>query len=119
PLVGVICMYAPQVGLVEEMLITSGLAPEFRKLVKVGTVDSYQGKENQIIILSLVRSNPERSMGFVRAANRINVALSRAMERLVIIGSVRMFDRKGNSLASVVNELRDAGRITSIGGEGR
>ncbi|MCC8967405.1 AAA family ATPase, partial [Bradyrhizobium sp. Pear76] len=119
PLIGVICMYAPQVGLVEEMLITSGLAPEFRKLVKVGTVDSYQGKENRIIILSLVRSNPERDMGFIRAANRVNVALSRAMERLVIVGSVRMFDRHGNSLTSVVRELKAANRIMSIGKEGQ
>ncbi|MBR1281316.1 AAA family ATPase [Bradyrhizobium sp. AUGA SZCCT0177] len=115
PLVGVICMYAPQVGLVEEMMITSGFAPEFRKLVKIGTVDSYQGKENRIVILSLVRSNPERSMGFVRTANRVNVALSRAMERLVIIGSANMFEKHGNSLTSVVRKLRTAGRITVIG----
>ncbi|QPF90857.1 AAA domain-containing protein [Bradyrhizobium commune] len=117
PLIGVICMYAPQVGLVEEMLITSGLAPEFRKLVKVGTVDSYQGKENRIVILSLVRSNPERDMGFIRAANRVNVAVSRAMERLVIVGSVRMFDRSRSSFSSVIHELRAADRIVALGKE--
>lgn len=116
PLIGVICMYAPQVGLIEEMLITSGLSAEFRKLVKVGTVDSYQGKENRIIVLSLVRSNPERSMGFVRATNRINVALSRAMERLVIVGSAGMFEKHGNSLTPVVRKLRAAQRVLPSAG---
>ena len=115
PLVGVICMYAPQVALIDEMLMTSGLPSEFRRLVKVGTVDSYQGKENRIVIVSLVRSNPEHHMGFVRTANRINVALSRAMERLVIIGSAKMFERRGNALSAVVKELRSAERIIGDG----
>lgn len=115
PLVGVICMYAPQVSLIEEMLVTSDLPPEFKKLVKVGTVDSYQGKESRIIIVSLVRSNPEHHMGFVRTANRINVALSRAMERLVIIGSSKMFEKRGNALSAVVRELRAAKRIVGDG----
>ncbi|ACF00798.1 ATPase [Rhodopseudomonas sp. AAP120] len=116
PLVGVICMYAPQVGMIEEMLITSDLSPDFQKLVKVGTVDSYQGKENRIVILSLVRSNPERNMGFVRAANRINVALSRAMERLIIVGSTGMFERNGNALAPVIKHLKAGGRVLPSAG---
>jgi len=119
PLVGVICMYAPQVALIEEMLVTSDLSLEFRRLVKIGTVDSYQGKENRIIIVSLVRSNPEHQMGFVRTANRINVALSRAMERLVIIGSAKMFEKQGSALSAVVRELRSAKRIVSDGRGGK
>lgn len=115
PLIGVICMYAPQVSLIEEMLVTSDLPSEFKKLVKVGTVDSYQGKENRIIVVSLVRSNPEHHMGFVRTANRINVALSRAMERLVIIGSSKMFEKQGNALSAVVRQLRAAKRIVGDG----
>jgi serine/threonine protein kinase len=115
PLVGVICMYAPQVALIDEMLVTSDLPADFRRLVKVGTVDSYQGKENRIVIVSLVRSNPEHHMGFVRTANRINVALSRAMERLVIIGSAKMFEKRGNALSAVVRELRSAQRIVGDG----
>jgi superfamily I DNA and/or RNA helicase len=97
------------------MLVTSDLPADFRRLVKVGTVDSYQGKENRIVIVSLVRSNPEHHMGFVRTANRINVALSRAMERLVIIGSAKMFEKRGNALSAVVRELRSAQRIVGDG----
>ena len=64
--------------------------------VTVGTVDSYQGKQNPIVVLSLVRNNdsgPEEfrqrtiTQGFMIRPNRINVALSRAMDRLVIVGA--------------------------------
>lgn len=62
----------------------------------VGTVDSYQGKQNPIVVLSLVRNNdsgPEEfrqrtiTQGFMIRPNRINVALSRAMDRLIIVGT--------------------------------
>ena len=110
-LIGVICMYGPQADLVDEMLVSSGLPEAFRSLVKIDTVDAYQGKENRIIIVSLVRSNPEYNMGFIRTANRVNVALSRAMERLVIVGSAHMFGGQGNPLSSVLKVLRPLGRI--------
>jgi superfamily I DNA and/or RNA helicase len=72
------------------------LSETFRKLVKIDTVDSYQGKENPIVIVSLVRNNVEGPAengvktireGFLVRPNRINVAVSRAMDRLVIVGS--------------------------------
>ncbi|WP_307952819.1 AAA domain-containing protein [Sinorhizobium medicae] len=61
----------------------------------MGTVDSYQGKENPVVLLSLVRNNEEGPMeagvrrvreGFLTTPNRINVAVSRAMDRLVVVG---------------------------------
>src|SRR5262249_37799181 len=110
-LVGVICMYGPQADHIEGLIIPSDLPDPFKSLIKVDTVDSYQGKENPIVIVSLVRSNPEYDMGFVRAANRVNVALSRAMERLIIVGSARMFGTSVNPLGPVVRQLRSAGRI--------
>jgi len=119
PLVGVICMYSPQADLVDEMFVASGLPGEFRSLVKIDTVDAYQGKENRIVIVSLVRSNPEYNMGFVRTANRVNVALSRAMERLVIVGSAQMFGGQGNTLAQVLNSLRSQGRVIGDGRQER
>jgi serine/threonine protein kinase len=114
-LVGVVSMYGPQADHIEELLLSSDLPEEFKSLIKVDTVDGYQGKENPIVIVSLVRSNPQFSMGFVRTANRVNVALSRAMERLIIIGSARMFGADGNSLRPVVRHLGSAGRIVGDG----
>ncbi|MCA3078883.1 MAG: hypothetical protein ING71_08860, partial [Rhodocyclaceae bacterium] len=94
--IGVICMYGAQRNLVERKLRNSALASLLEKHLKVGTVDSYQGKENPIVILSLVRNNDlggvEKGIksiqdGFLVTPNRVNVAVSRAMDRLVIVGS--------------------------------
>jgi hypothetical protein len=112
-LIGVICMYAQQANLIGQLLTSSGLSASFRSKVRVDTVDAYQGKENRIIIVSLVRNNPDSSMGHVRSHNRINVALSRAMDRLVIVGSARMFERKGNPLSPVLKSLRQRQRVRS------
>lgn len=125
PLVGVICMYAPQVDHIDDLILQSNLPDEFKARVKVGTVDSYQGKENAIVIVSLVRSNPDSAMGHVRIRNRINVALSRAKERLIIVGSAQMFEDRANALRGVVSELRSRGRVfpdglaNNGGGRGR
>lgn len=48
--------------------------------VNINILDNYQGEENKIIILSLVRSNPEGNIGFLATNNRVCVALSRARE---------------------------------------
>ena len=55
--------------------------------VEVSTVDNYQGEENDIILLSLVRSNQEHSIGFLSTENRVCVALSRARHALYCIGN--------------------------------
>jgi superfamily I DNA and/or RNA helicase len=89
-------MYAAQRNLIERKLRQSSLASLLERHVKIGTVDSYQGKENPIVILSLVRNNAlgpteggvkKIKEGFLTTPNRINVAASRAMDRLVIVGS--------------------------------
>ncbi|REG52450.1 hypothetical protein EQ718_07400 [Paracoccus versutus] len=94
--IGVICMYAAQRNLVDKALRQSRLAYLLDRHIKIGTVDSYQGKENPIILLSLVRNNSAGPIeagvkriqeGFLATPNRINVAASRAMDRLVIIGA--------------------------------
>ncbi|MCW7415635.1 Upf1 family helicase [Escherichia coli] len=74
-------------------------AASLRGLIKIDTVDSYQGQENKIIILSLVRDNPNKLQGFLRDAPRINVAISRAQERLLILGARRMWSKTNNDSA--------------------
>jgi len=56
----------------------------------VSTVDDYQGEENKIVIVSLVRSNPHKNVGFVGIKNRIIVSLSRAKHGLYIIGNSKL-----------------------------
>lgn len=94
--IGIICAYAAQRDLVWRKLQAESLPEVVRKALKVDTIDSYQGKENAIVLLSLVRNNaegphehgaPTIAPGFMVRPNRINVAMSRAMDRLVIVGA--------------------------------
>lgn len=59
--------------------------------LRLATVDNFQGEEAKVIIVSLVRSNPERKVGFLRTVNRINVLLSRAQHGLYLIGSANTY----------------------------
>jgi hypothetical protein len=102
--IGVICMYAAQRDHLRNRLLKAPHGDTLLRHVKVDTVDSYQGKENPIVILSLVRNNadgPQQSgaatvrEGFLSRSNRINVSVSRAMDRLVIVGSNARWARGG------------------------
>ncbi|KAK7424141.1 hypothetical protein QQZ08_008747 [Neonectria magnoliae] len=55
--------------------------------VRVATVDNFQGEEAKVIVISLVRSNPQHNCGFLRTSNRINVLLSRAQHGMYILGN--------------------------------
>jgi superfamily I DNA and/or RNA helicase len=89
-------MYAEQKKLILQKFNALNWSEDLKKLVKIDTVDSYQGKENRIIIVSLVRSNEENKVGFLFKSNRINVALSRAKDRLIIVGNKAMWENERN-----------------------
>ena len=74
--------------------------------VRVAAVDDFQGEENDIILLSLVRSNPEQNIGFVSSANRICVSLSRAKKGFYVIGNSSMLRGKSNTVwPQIISEL--------------
>jgi hypothetical protein len=89
--IGIITMYRAQRDLLEQKLSQAEWAGPLRRLIKIDTVDSYQGQENPIIILSLVRDSIGKQQGFLVDEPRINVSLSRAQERLIIFGACRMW----------------------------
>ncbi|KAL5004105.1 hypothetical protein ScPMuIL_017561 [Solemya velum] len=82
--------------------------------VKLTSVDNYQGEENDIILLSLVRSNEAGSAGFVKVDNRICVALSRARKGLYVVGNFDLLEDQSELWRTIVCELR---RKNRIGGE--
>jgi superfamily I DNA and/or RNA helicase len=92
--IGIICAYSEQKHLLQREFSEQEWASNFRHLVKIDTVDSYQGKENRIIILSLTRNNDQFKQGFLESPQRANVSISRAMDRLVIVGAARMWREK-------------------------
>lgn len=65
-----------------------------RENIRVSTIDSMQGQESDIVILSMTRSNQAGRVGFLKDSRRINVALSRARKLLVIIGDSRTLDNR-------------------------
>uniref|UniRef100_T1IT09 RZ-type domain-containing protein n=1 Tax=Strigamia maritima TaxID=126957 RepID=T1IT09_STRMM len=77
--------------------------------VKVTVVDNYQGEENDIILLSFVRSNEEGQIGFLKIDNRINVALSRAKIGLYCVGNFKFFASKSQTWRKICNYLEIQG----------
>ena len=104
--IGVICMYSEQKKLIRKKFNERSWNDEFRRLVKIDSVDSYQGKENRVIILSLTRYDKECNTGFLHLPNRINVALSRAMDKLIIVGAKTMWEHPKNSKTPLAKVLR-------------
>ena len=104
--IGVICMYGEQKKLIRKKFNERSWSDDFRRLVKIDSVDSYQGKENRVIILSLTRHDKTYSTGFLHLPNRINVALSRAMDKLIIVGAKTMWEQPKNSKTPLAKVLR-------------
>ncbi|MEX6768420.1 AAA domain-containing protein [Pseudomonas aeruginosa] len=100
--------------LIEEELSRAEWAAPLRDAVRIDTVDSYQAAENALLILSLVRNNDKGLQGFLVDQSRINVALSRAKDRLVIIGSKRMWSgvNAPSALGSVVRYVSEQHAIS-------
>lgn len=95
--IGIICMYGEQKELINRLFDEKTWDDTFRRLVKIDSVDSYQGKENRVIILSLSRHDEEYNTGFLYLPNRINVALSRAMDKLIIVGAKAVWEHPKNA----------------------
>ena len=86
PTIGVIAPYQEQIKVIKEGLSNSTIPEDLWHKITVNTVDSFQGQEREIIYLSLTRSNNEQIIGFLSDIRRMNVAMTRAKNKLVIIG---------------------------------
>ena len=84
--VGIISPYRAQVQLLRRLLMKREYFKPFRRLISVNTVDGFQGQERDVIVISLVRSNDEGQIGFLRDLRRMNVAITRARMKLIILG---------------------------------
>ena len=91
--VGVISPYRAQVQYLRSQLKKKEYFKPFRHLITVNIVDGFQGQERDIIVISLVRSNDEGQIGFLRDLRRMNVAITRARMKLIILGDVHTMTR--------------------------
>ena len=91
--VGVISPYRAQVQLLRSLVKKNDYLKPMRRLITMGTVDGFQGQERDIIVISLVRSNDNGEIGFLRDLRRMNVAITRARMKLIILGDAATMTR--------------------------
>jgi len=84
--VGVISPYRAQVQYLRALVKKREFFKPYRRLITINTVDGFQGQERDVILISLVRSNDEGQIGFLRDLRRMNVAITRARMKLIILG---------------------------------
>ena len=83
---GIISPYRAQVQYLRRLIRRDDFFKPFRNAIAVNTVDGFQGQERDIIVISLVRANDEGQIGFLRDLRRMNVAITRARMKLIILG---------------------------------
>ena len=84
--IGIISPYRAQVQYLRQLVKRDDQLKPLRHLISINTVDGFQGQERDIIIISLVRSNEQGQIGFLRDLRRMNVAITRARMKLIIMG---------------------------------
>lgn len=84
--IGIISPYKAQINLLSDLLHNYEIPAEIKENITIDTIDAFQGRERDVIYISLVRSNEKGEIGFLGELRRINVAMTRARKKLVMIG---------------------------------
>jgi hypothetical protein len=108
----VIAMYQDQVKALQHEL-----EPMKLPWLAINTVDAFEGKEADVVILSLVRSNEAQRIGFLKKAQRLNVAVSRAQRLLIVVGNIdTITGHEGQDLYQpLLDQTRREGRVAGVG----
>lgn len=91
--VGVISPYRAQVQYLRSLIKATPELKSFRRAITINTVDGFQGQERDIVLISLVRSNAAGDIGFLKDLRRMNVAITRARMKVIILGDVKTLTR--------------------------
>ena len=113
---GIITPYRGQARLIRRLLKMQHYFRRLRRLITVGTVDGFQGQERDVIIISLVRDNADGQIGFLRDLRRMNVAITRARMKLIIVGNADTLGRHPFYRA-LANHIRHHGEWLEINKE--
>ena len=90
---GIISPYRAQVRLVRRLLKLQKFFRTLRHQITVNTVDGFQGQERDVIVISMVRDNDEGAVGFLGDLRRMNVAMTRARMKLIVVGNAETLSR--------------------------
>lgn len=106
----ILTTYTGQMFVIRDII--NGRKDEFEdESPRVSSVDNFQGKENDIVLLSLVRNNEEENIGFLKTNNRVCVALSRARKGLYIIGNRKMLSNQSPLWKKMLADFDESGCI--------
>lgn len=108
--VGVIAMYRGQVARLRREIAQAGLLEATNLSIELGTVDAFQGRQKDAILVSLVETDPNRR-AFFYDIRRVNVALSRARELLIVVGSVDKLGKARRSPLGGINPMHTLSQI--------
>jgi len=86
PTIAIISPYKQQVLYLQELMANHPLLQRHRGKISINTIDSFQGQERDIVYISMARSNAEGTIGFLEDTRRMNVAMTRARKKLIVIG---------------------------------
>ena len=86
PTIAIISPYKQQVQILKDLYLHSPALHPYGDRISVNTIDSFQGQERDIVYISMTRSNTENKIGFLSDIRRMNVAMTRARKKLVVIG---------------------------------
>ena len=86
PSIAIISPYRGQIELLQELLLQAPFLSKYGNKISVNTIDSFQGQERDIVYISMTRSNQDNRIGFLSEVRRMNVAMTRARKKLVVIG---------------------------------
>ncbi|XP_059169736.1 NFX1-type zinc finger-containing protein 1-like [Physella acuta] len=109
----ILATYGGQVSLIKETMVNNFPGNSLQN-IRVSTVDNFQGEQNKIILLSLVRSNTQESVGFLSTDNRVCVALSRAQYGMYVIGNIDLLARHSELWAKVKRTAEGCGETGEI-----
>lgn len=109
--VGLISPYKAQVQYLRQLLRKDAFFKPYRSSITVNTVDGFQGQERDVILISLVRANEDGQIGFLNDLRRMNVAITRARMKLIILGDASTLTKHAfyKKLYKYIDSLTDIG----------
>lgn len=113
--VGIISPYRLQTQYIRQLIKKDAFFRQIRNTISVNTVDGFQGQERDIIMISLVRSNDQGQIGFLNDLRRMNVAITRARMKLIIIGNAETLSHHSfyKKLYKYVMSLQEPSALTN------
>ena len=110
---GLISPYKAQVQYIRKLIKQDAFFKPLRRLITVHTVDGFQGQERDVILISLVRANEDGKIGFLNDLRRMNVAITRARMKLMILGDASTLTRHA-FYNELYNYISQRGKIITI-----